>query len=571
MITTLAIGLSSFMIPEKMNNMVVESTSTKHDWPYSRLKQQLNLDNVKSMTIKDHGNKILSLDVWGMQHITDVLPSQISEMTDHMARNNLEVIVGDNHNLLTAKNIAIGLLSSLLIFRYLPRENLNESLQTNYEVTKFDDIAGYDEVKTQMQEIVKMIRFPDTYLEIGAKTPSGILLSGSPGTGKTLFAKAIAGESDIPFISTHASSFVEVYAGIGAAKIRNLFNEARKLSPCIIFIDEIDSIGKQRGNGHLHNNEEREHALNQLLSEMDGFVSREGVTVIAATNRPDVLDEALTRPGRFDRKIHLNLPNLEERRAILEKYASKYKVSENIGIQETARLISGFSGSDISILINEAAISSVRNNKKEIDEIEIQNAIDKIEHGVPKRSPKPTPDSRIIAYHEAGHALVGYLLSEFDSLHKITIVPRTNGIAGYTQFLPKNEHSMLHNKKYFEEKLSVLLAGRAAEQLVFGPEYITVGASDDLHNVKKLTKQMITQWGYGDFIISSAENSCEVENEMTNIVSSAHDRTMTLIRSNMDSLRNIAALLMEKETIYREDVIRIVTESMEEVEVSDLA
>ena len=365
---------------------------------------------------------------------------------------------------------------------------------------RFEDVAGVSEAKDELLEVVTFLKKPEKLIKLGAKIPKGILLVGPPGTGKTLLAKAIAGESNVPFFSVAASEFVELFVGVGASRVRDLFNKAKKKSPCIIFIDEIDAIGRQRGAGIGGGNDEREQTLNQLLTEMDGFADNSGVILLAATNRPDVLDSALMRPGRFDRRIEVNLPDRRGREKILSVHARSKPLADDLSLDSIALKTAGFSGAELENLLNEAAIQCARENQKKIGNEQIDQALEKITIGIKTSTLQDNSKKRLIAYHEIGHALVAELTPYADKVDKVTILPRSGGIGGFTKFYPDEEtiDSGLVSKGYLKAKILVALGGRAAEIIVFGSNEITQGASNDLEQVTRIARLMVTRYGFSN-------------------------------------------------------------------------
>jgi cell division protease FtsH len=369
----------------------------------------------------------------------------------------------------------------------------------------FDDVAGVDSAKEELQEVVTFLKQPDRFTAVGAKIPKGVLLVGPPGTGKTMLAKAIAGEAGVPFFSLSGSEFVEMFVGVGASRVRDLFHKAKENAPCIVFIDEIDAVGRQRGAGIGGGNDEREQTLNQLLTEMDGFQGNTGVIIIAATNRPDVLDSALLRPGRFDRQITVDYPSFSGRLKILEVHARNKRVADDVSLEAIARRTPGFAGADLANLLNEAAILTARRQKEAITELEITDAIDRITVGLAMRPMLDTVKKRLIAYHEVGHSLVRTLLKAADPLDKVTIIPRSGGTGGFSSSLPSEEMG-LESRSEILAMISVALGGRAAEEIVFGEDEITTGASSDLEKVAKLARLMVTQLGMSNLGLVALES-----------------------------------------------------------------
>ena len=436
----------------------------------------------------------------------------------------------------------------------------------------FNDVAGLNEAKEEVMEIVDFLKHPDKYRSLGGKIPKGALLIGPPGTGKTLMAKAMAGEAKVPFFSISGSDFVEMFVGVGASRVRDLFKQAREKAPCIIFIDEIDAIGRARGkNNNFGGNDERENTLNQLLVEMDGFSGESGVIIIAATNRPDVLDKALLRPGRFDRQIAIDRPDLNGRKQIFEVHMKEIKVSDSVDSHRLAAQTPGFVGADIANICNEAALLAARKGKSEIDMKDFQDAIDRVIGGLEKKNKLIAPnEKRIVAYHEAGHALCGWFLEHAHPLVKVTIVPRGVAALGYAQYLPKDQY--LYSTEQFKDEICMTLGGRAAEDLVFGS--ITTGAQNDLEKVTKLAYGMTTLYGMnnkvgnlsfnneqGDYNFQKpySERTAQlIDEEVRNLIDSCYERTKELLTQHREHLENVAQALLEKEVLFKEDMERIV-------------
>ncbi|MEI6063912.1 MAG: ATP-dependent zinc metalloprotease FtsH [Pseudanabaena sp. ELA748] len=444
----------------------------------------------------------------------------------------------------------------------------------------FEDVAGIDTAKEELQEVVTFLKQPDRFTAVGAKIPKGVLLIGPPGTGKTLLAKAIAGEAGVPFFSLSGSEFVEMFVGVGASRVRDLFQKAKDNAPCIIFIDEIDAVGRQRGSGIGGGNDEREQTLNQMLTEMDGFQGNSGVIVVAATNRPDVLDSALLRPGRFDRQITVDYPDYKGRQEILKVHARNKKLEENVSIESVARLTPGFAGADLANLLNEAAILAARRYKEAIGEMEIADAIDRVTIGL---SMKPMMDSskkRLVAYHEVGHALVMTLLKNASLLDKITIVPRSGGIGGFAKGVP-DEESGLESRSQILDTITMMLGGRAAEEVVFGDAEITTGASGDFQQVARLTRLMVTQFGMSDLGLGALESESgevflgrnfmpqsdysvklgdRIDRQIRQIAQNCYNIAKRLIEENRDLCDRLVDILLDVETIDGEQFRKIVAE-----------
>ena len=439
----------------------------------------------------------------------------------------------------------------------------------------FNDVAGVEEAKEEVSELVEFLRDPGKFQKLGGKIPRGVLMVGSPGTGKTLLAKAIAGEAKVPFFTISGSDFVEMFVGVGASRVRDMFSQAKKHSPCIIFIDEIDAVGRHRGAGLGGGHDEREQTLNQLLVEMDGFDGNEGVIVIAATNRPDVLDPALLRPGRFDRQVTVPLPDIRGREQILKVHMRKVPLGKNVRADYIARGTPGFSGADLANLVNEAALFAARANKRTVDMEEFERAKDKILMGAERKSMVMDEDEkRNTAYHESGHAIVGRLVPEHDPVYKVTIIPRGRAL-GVTMFLPE-EDRYSHSKQRLESQISTLFGGRLAEELIFGKDAVTTGASNDIERATELARAMVTKWGlsekmgplaYGEedgevFLGHSVTQHKSVSDDTANsidleirrIIDSNYERAKTILVENMDKLHVMAKALMKYETIDKEQI-----------------
>jgi cell division protease FtsH len=435
----------------------------------------------------------------------------------------------------------------------------------------FADVAGVDEAKEEVQELVEFLRDPSKFQRLGGRIPRGVLMAGPPGTGKTLLAKAIAGEAKVPFFSISGSDFVEMFVGVGASRVRDMFDQAKKNAPCIIFIDEIDAVGRHRGGGHGGGHDEREQTLNQLLVEMDGFEANDGVIVIAATNRPDVLDKALLRPGRFDRQVHVGLPDIRGREQILKVHMRKVPLSEQVEASIIARGTPGFSGADLANLVNEAALFAARANRRLVTNEEFEKARDKILMGAERKTMVMSEkEKENTAYHEAGHAIVGRLVPEHDPVHKVTIIPRGRAL-GVTQFLPEEDKYSL-SKRALESQLCSLFGGRIAEEMTLGKEGVTTGASNDIERATQLARNMVTKWGltdklgplhYGEDesgmpgagnVHYSGETSKFIDEEVRSIVDDTYARAKQLLEDNRDILEAMKDALMEYETIDSEQV-----------------
>ena len=438
---------------------------------------------------------------------------------------------------------------------------------------KFDDVAGEEEAKENLAEIVEYLHDPAKYKEIGANMPKGVLLVGPPGTGKTMLAKAVAGEANVPFFSMSGSEFVEMFVGMGASKVRDLFRQAKEKAPCIVFIDEIDAIGKKR-QGNMSGNDEREQTLNQLLTEMDGFDGNNGVIILAATNQPDSLDPALTRPGRFDRRVPVELPDLKGREEILKVHAKKIRLAEEVDFNKIARMASGASGAELANIVNEAALRAVRNGRKFVTQSDLEESIEVVIAGYQKKNAILTDhEKHIVAYHEIGHALVAAMQTHSAPVQKITIVPRTSGALGYTMQVEEGNHYLM-SKEEIENKIATLTGGRAAEKLVF--DSITTGASNDIEQATKLARAMITRYGMSDefdmvaletvtnqylggdtSLACSADTQREIDREVVELVKKQHEKAEKILSDNREKLDELAKYLYEKETITGEEFMNI--------------
>ena len=441
------------------------------------------------------------------------------------------------------------------------------------EGIKFDDVAGEDEAKENLTEIVNYLHDPGKYQEIGASMPKGILLVGPPGTGKTMLAKAVAGEANVPFFSMSGSEFVEMFVGMGASKVRDLFRQAKEKAPCIVFIDEIDAIGKKR-DGQMGGNDEREQTLNQLLTEMDGFEGNTGVIILAATNRPESLDPALTRPGRFDRRVPVELPDLKGREEILKVHAKKIKVAEDVDFNKVARMASGASGAELANIVNEAALRAVRDGRRFATQADLEESIEVVIAGYQKKNAIMTDqEKRIVSYHEIGHALVAAKQTNSAPVQKITIVPRTSGALGYTMQVEEGNHYLM-NKEELENKIATFTGGRAAEEVVFGS--VTTGASNDIEQATKLARAMITRYGMSDdfdmvaletvtnqylggdaSLACSAETQTQIDRQVVALVKRQHEKALQILHDNREKLDELANFLYEKETITGEQFMQI--------------
>ena len=463
-----------------------------------------------------------------------------------------------------------------MMFGGVGKSNAKVYVQSTHGI-RFVDVAGEDEAKENLQEIVDYLHDPKKYEEIGASMPKGILLVGPPGTGKTMLAKAVAGESNVPFFSISGSEFVEMFVGMGASKVRDLFKQAKEKAPCIVFIDEIDAIGQKRNSGQLGGNDEREQTLNQLLTEMDGFEGNTGVIILAATNRPDSLDPALTRPGRFDRRVPVELPDLKGREEILKVHAKKVALAPGIDFNTVARMASGASGAELANIVNEAALRAVRSGRKSVTQADLEESIEVVIAGYQKKNSILTDKEKcIVAYHEVGHALVAALQSHSAPVQKITIIPRTSGALGYTMQVEEGNHYLM-TKEELENKIATLTGGRAAEEVAF--QSVTTGASNDIEQATKLARAMLTRYGMskefdmvafetvnnqylgGDTSLAcSAQTQREIDQRVVELVKAQHEKAIRILTDNRAKLDELAKYLYEKETITGDEFMAILEE-----------
>ena len=460
-----------------------------------------------------------------------------------------------------------------MMFGGMGKSNAKVYVQST-EGIHFADVAGEDEAKENLQEVVNYLHDPSKYKDIGAQMPKGILLVGPPGTGKTMLAKAVAGESNVPFFSMSGSEFVEMFVGMGASKVRDLFKQAKEKAPCIVFIDEIDAIGQKRNSGQYGGNDEREQTLNQLLTEMDGFEGNNGVIILAATNRPESLDPALTRPGRFGRRVPVELPDLKGREAILQVHAKKIKVAEDVDFNKIARMASGASGAELANIVNEAALRAVRDGRRFATQADLEESIEVVIAGYQKKNAIMTDEEKkIVSYHEIGHALVAAMQTHSAPVQKITIVPRTSGALGYTMQIEEGNHYLM-SKAEMENKIATLTGGRAAEEVVF--HSVTTGASNDIEQATKLARAMITRYGMSDdfdmvaletvnnqylggdaSLACSAETQTKIDQRVVELVKKQHEKAVNILTENRAKLDELAQYLYEKETITGEEFMHI--------------
>ena len=578
--------LNTFLFPSLLSRPVVEVT-------YDAFLKMLDAGEVKQVALEDtmlvfaaedaEGNAaIFKTGIWPDDNLTERLvnaegvqfaaeiPTQASPLLSFLLSWLMPilvfVIIGQIFSRMLKKSGAMNTMS-------FGKSNAKIYAEAQTGVT-FADVAGEEEAKEALQEIVDFLHNPGKYAAIGAKLPKGALLVGPPGTGKTLLAKAVAGEAKVPFFSISGSEFVEMFVGMGAAKVRDLFKQATEKAPCIVFIDEIDTIGKKRDNGMPGGNDEREQTLNQLLTEMDGFDSNKGVVILAATNRPDSLDKALLRPGRFDRRIPVELPDVVGREAILRVHAKRVKLSGSIDFAAVARATSGASGAELANIINEAALRAVRMGRSEVTQADLEESVEVVIAGYQKKTQILSEDEKkVVAYHEVGHALVAALQTHSAPVHKITIVPRTSGALGYTMQVDDNEHYLM-SREELQNKIATLTGGRAAEEEVFG--MVTTGASNDIEQATKIARAMLTQYGMseefdmvaletvdnrylgGDASLAcSAETAAKIDDKVVSLVRTQHEKARAILRENRQKLDEIAQFLYKKETITGEEFMEI--------------
>ena len=597
-IKTLAIWLVIGVIILFVVPAVLDGTNKQ--MTYSELLSKIEAGEVTDISISYDGdsakvklkddNSIKNVNLPGINNLLD-------NLNDSMKENNVNVFREDESFLATIGDWILPVTSIVMLFVLMmlflggnqagqkgtmtfgkSRARLLNGNDKN-KVT-FDDVAGIDEEKEELQEIVEFLKNPKKFTDMGARIPKGVLLVGQPGTGKTLLAKAVAGEAGVPFFIISGSDFVEMFVGVGASRVRDLFEEAKRNAPCIIFIDEIDAVGRQRGAGLGGGHDEREQTLNQMLVEMDGFSANEGVIVLAATNRPDVLDKALLRPGRFDRQIVVPAPDVKAREQILEVHSKKKKLAEDVDLKVIAKNTSGFTGADLENLLNEAALLTARRDKQEIGEKEIEDAMIKVTMGPEKKTRvRSNKEKRLVAYHEAGHAVVSKFLPTQDPVHEISIIPR--GMAGgYTMYRPAEDKSFI-SKTEMEENIVSLLGGRVSEQLVLGD--ISTGASNDIERATQIAKSMCTKYGMSDRIGTitlgssqdevflgrdfaqeksySEETAGIIDEEIKHIIDHAYEEAKSILSKNRDKLDKVAAVLIEKEKITGDEFDQIFAEN----------
>jgi len=572
------------------------------NYSYSCLLKDIDRGQVKQLSV-DPSQQVARVKLDGEKNTIDVpIFDQNTELLKVARENRVPVDVQNSSD----NNAVISLLAHLLLFMLLlggllliirrsanapggPGQALNfGKSRARFQMeaktgVMFDDVAGIEEAKEELQEVVTFLKKPEKFTAVGARIPKGVLLIGPPGTGKTLLAKAIAGEAGVPFFSISGSEFVEMFVGVGASRVRDLFKKAKENAPCIVFIDEIDAVGRQRGAGIGGGNDEREQTLNQLLTEMDGFEGNTGIIIIAATNRPDVLDAALLRPGRFDRQITVDLPNYKGRLGILEVHARNKRLAPDVSLEAIARRTPGFAGADLSNLLNEAAILTARRRKDAITMLEVDDAIDRVTIGLTLTPLLDSKKKRLIAYHEVGHALLMTLLKNSDPLNKVTIIPRSGGIGGFAQqsFNEDMIDSGLYTRSWLVDRITMSLGGRAAEEEVFGPAEVTAGASGDIKAVAELAREMVTRYGMSDLGLVALESSgneiflgrglmprseyseevaIQIDRQVREIAFQCFEEARRIIREHRPLIDRLVDVLLDKETIEGDEFRQIVAE-----------
>ena len=586
-----------------------EKVSTKSEssgvqnWRYSEFMTAVEDNQVEKVTFSADGKRVLVVDVDGNRFKLDALPNDPT-LLDTLTKTKVDVtVLPDNKQAAGGGSILSSLLFPTLLLgglfllsqrgqdgggmpgggfggpgnpMQMGQSQAKVQMQPDTGVT-FADVVGVDGAKIELEEVVQFLKEADRFTELGARIPRGLILEGPPGTGKTLLARAVAGEAGVPFFSVSGSEFVEMFVGVGASRVRDLFAQAKKNAPCIIFIDEIDAVGRSRGGGQGGGNDEREQTLNQILTEMDGFEGNPGIIVIAATNRADVLDAALLRPGRFDRRIIVDNPDFKGRVAILGVHSRGKPLEDDVDIEQIARRTPGFSGASLANLMNEAAIFAARKDKTKIGNEQISDALDRVTLGPEKKNAESSLQKReLVAYHEAGHAIVGALIPDYDQVAKITITPR-GGAGGLTFFAPNEDRtdSGLYSRQYLESMMAVALGGRIAEEIIFGEDEITTGASNDLERVSSTAKRMVTEFGMsqrlGQVSMGNSQISAEtkgmIDAEVGRLVQGAYTRAKQLLLDNRPALDALATMLVEKETVTAEELAQILANC--EVTISD--
>nr|YP_009398763.1 Cell division protein FTSH [Kuetzingia canaliculata]ARW67949.1 Cell division protein FTSH [Kuetzingia canaliculata] len=585
-------------ITNENNNNVANSRMT-----YGRFLEYIDMGWVQKVDLYENGHTAI-IEAIGpelgnrIQKIRVELPVSAPELITKLKNNQIDINAHPTKNNIALWNLVgnlffpiVLIISLTLLFRRSSNNSGGPGQAMSFGKSKalfqieaktgiiFDDVAGIDEAKEEFEEIVTFLKKPEYFTAVGAKIPKGVLLIGQPGTGKTLLAKAIAGEANVPFFSISGSEFVEMFVGVGASRVRDLFKKAKENAPCIVFIDEIDAVGRQRGTGIGGGNDEREQTLNQLLTEMDGFEGNTGIIVIAATNRADILDSALLRPGRFDRQVSVEIPDFKGRLAILNVHAKNKKINPKVSLSIIARRTPGFSGADLANLLNEAAILTARKHKNEITLNEIDKAIDRIIAGMEGTALIDSKSKRLIAYHEVGHAIVGTLLKEHENVQKVTLIPRGQA-RGLTWFTPSEDQSLI-SMSQIKARIMGALGGRATEEIVFGDSEITTGASNDLQQVTSMARQMVTRFGMSEIGPLSLENedsnpflgrgmgnineysdeiAIKIDKQIQEIVEECHEKTIKIIRNNRVIIDKLVDILIEKETIDGQEFRNIISQ-----------
>mmetsp|Transcript_28067 Transcript_28067/g.56040 ORF Transcript_28067/g.56040 Transcript_28067/m.56040 type:complete len:669 (+) Transcript_28067:36-2042(+) len=584
------------------------------DVRYSDFVNQVKSDKLEKVTFSSDGTRLLAIDTDGQRLKIDALPND-PELLSMLTQHKVDVTVLPAQQASGAGELAQSLIFPAVLFGGLfflsrraggggqpgpgggmggggpmdfGKSQAKVQMVPDTGVT-FNEVAGCDGAKLELAEVVDFLKKPEKYSDLGARIPRGVILDGPPGTGKTLLARAVAGEAGVPFFSVSGSEFVEMFVGVGASRVRDLFSQAKKNAPCIIFIDEIDAVGRQRGAGFAGGNDEREQTLNQILTEMDGFEGNPGVIVIAATNRVDVLDNALLRPGRFDRRVNVDLPDFNGRTAILKVHARGKPVEADVDLEAVARRTPGFSGASLQNLLNEAAIFAARKSKQTIGWVEIDSAVDRIMVGLEKKggtAEQSAQRKELVAFHEAGHAIVGAVMPDYDQVQKITIIPRSNGAGGLTFFAPSDSRleSGLYSKQYMESQLAVALGGRLAEEIIFGEDEVTTGASNDIQQVANIARRMVAQWGMSDtvgpVVVDEQQQggpfmgremmgggptwggkvNMEIDIEVERLVNNSYLLAKKVLTDNYDLLVQLSKDLCERETVTAEEFQALLVE-----------
>ncbi|WGV27648.1 ATP-dependent zinc metalloprotease FtsH [Halotia branconii] len=601
-----ALAASLLMLPSIFGGTpaLAQQKADRDSLTYGQLIQKIDKEEVKKVEL-DETEQVARVYLKGQKGqqpntspIEVRLLNQNTELINKLKAKNVDFGEVSSANSKAAVGLLINLMWILplvaLMLLFLRRSTNASSQAMNFGKSKarfqmeaktgvkFDDVAGIEEAKEELQEVVTFLKQPERFTAVGARIPKGVLLVGPPGTGKTLLAKAIAGEASVPFFSISGSEFVEMFVGVGASRVRDLFKKAKENAPCLIFIDEIDAVGRQRGAGIGGGNDEREQTLNQLLTEMDGFEGNSGIIIIAATNRPDVLDTALLRPGRFDRQVIVDAPDLKGRQEILKVHSRNKKIDSSVSLDAIARRTPGFTGADLANLLNEAAILTARRRKEAITILEIDDAVDRVVAGMEGTALVDSKSKRLIAYHEVGHALIGTLLQDHDPVQKVTLIPRGQAL-GLTWFTP-NEEQGLVSRSQLKARITATLGGRAAEEIVFGKPEVTTGAGNDLQHVTGMARQMVTKFGMSELGPLSLENqstevflgrdwmnkseyseeiAAKIDSQVREIVNNCYIKAKELLQEHRIALEHLVDLLIDQETIDGELFRQIVTEHIQ--------